>query len=137
MPKKKSKPQSKALIKAAAKTAQKKTAKPSPDKKPTDKTLARPQPNGDGLHGLSEPMKDGLKAVQNMPKRERKLDIVIALLQRAEGATLEDIMTATGWQKHTVRSAISHALAKKRGFQIVSDKPKDGQRIYKIVAFEK
>lgn len=133
MSKKKSKPQSKALIKAAAKTAaQKKSPKPQPEKK-----LARPQLNGDGLHGLSEPMKTGLKAVQNIPKRDSKLDTVIALLQRPEGATLEDIMTATGWQKHTVRSAISHALAKKRGFQIVSDKPKDEQRIYKIAASEK
>lgn len=137
MPKKKSKPQSKALIKAAAKTAQKKPAKSPLEKKSADKTPARPHLNGDGLHGLSEPMKAGLKAVQNMPKRESKLDTVIALLQRPEGATLEDIMAATGWQKHTVRSAISHALAKKRGIDVVSDKPKDGQRIYKIVMPEK
>ncbi|MDD3030715.1 MAG: DUF3489 domain-containing protein [Alphaproteobacteria bacterium] len=42
------------------------------------------------------------------------------------------MVEATGWQKHTVRSAISHALGKKRGYQIVSEKPKDGKRIYKI-----
>jgi hypothetical protein len=57
--------------------------------------------------------------------------------QRPEGATIDDMVAATGWQKHTIRSALSHALAKKRGYEIVSDKPKDGLRIYKIAAAPK
>lgn len=69
--------------------------------------------------------------------KETKLGLVIKLLSRPEGATLVDLTTATGWQPHTVRAALSHALAKKRGYQIVSDKPKDGQRIYKIAGQEK
>ena len=51
--------------------------------------------------------------------------------------TIDDMVAATGWQKHTIRSALSHALAKKRGYEIVSDKPKDGLRIYKIAAAPK
>ncbi len=71
---------------------------------------------------------------QSAPKlaKESKLSLVIKLLARADGATIDDIVAATGWQKHTVRAAISHALAKKRGYQIVSDKPQGGKRIYKI-----
>ena len=58
--------------------------------------------------------------------------IDLAVRERPEGATIDQIVEATGWQKHTVRSAISHALGKKRGYQIVSDKPQGGKRIYKI-----
>ena len=66
-------------------------------------------------------------------KADTKLQIVIDLLKRAEGATAADIMKATEWQKHTVRGCISGALKKKHGYEIVSEKPKDGDRVYKIV----
>ena len=65
--------------------------------------------------------------------KETKLDLIINLLSRTEGATIEDMVTATGWQKHSVRGVMSNALTKKRGLQIVSDKPQGGSRIYKIV----
>lgn len=67
-------------------------------------------------------------------KADTKLQTVIDLLKRPEGATIADIMKATEWQKHTVRGCISGALKKKHGYQIVSDKPKDGNRVYKIAA---
>lgn len=63
---------------------------------------------------------------------ETKLDKVIKLLSRKEGASIQDLVDATEWQPHTVRSALSHALAKKRGYKIVSSKEKGGKRIYKI-----
>ena len=82
---------------------------------------------------LSEPMKAALAGVAAMPvKRETKLQALIMLLSRPEGASIEDMIAATGWQKHTIRSALSHALAKKHGYQIVSEKPGDAPRIYKI-----
>lgn len=85
----------------------------------------------------SPAMQAGLGAVAALPPepaKESKLAIVIKLLTRPEGATIDDLVAATSWQKHTVRAALSHALAKKRGYQIVSDKPQGGQRIYKIAA---
>ena len=66
-------------------------------------------------------------------KADTKLQIVIDLLKRPEGATVADIMKATGWQKHTVRGCMSGALKKKHGYKIVSEKPADGNRVYKIV----
>lgn len=66
-----------------------------------------------------------------MPK-QTKLDTIIALLSRPEGATSAEMLAATNWQPHTLRGALSDALRKKRGLVIVSDKPKDGERIYKI-----
>ena len=39
---------------------------------------------------------------------------MIDLLKRPEGATVEQIAAATGWQHHTIRGAISGALKKAR-----------------------
>jgi hypothetical protein len=36
-----------------------------------------------------------------------KKHLVLTLLWREDGATVDDIMAATGWQRHTVRAAIS------------------------------
>ena len=131
MPKSKSKSKSKKPSKSAG-------SKPKSAVKAAFKTKA--EGNGKIIHEdkLSEPMQAGLAAVAAMkptndaPARETKLMRVIELLSKPEGATIDDIVDATGWQKHTVRAAISHALGKKRGYKIVSDKPKGGKRIYKI-----
>jgi hypothetical protein len=101
--------------------------------KPAKATKAKIAPKKSNSKKLSKPMKAGLAAVAAMPvRKESKLEAIIKLLKRAEGATIDDMVAATGWQQHTIRSALSHALAKKRGYQIVSDKPKGEQRIYKI-----
>ena len=57
---------------------------------------------------------------------------VIRMLQRPEGATIGQICTATGWQAHTVRGTFAGAFKKKLGLNIVSDKPKGGERIYRL-----
>ncbi len=57
---------------------------------------------------------------------------VLDLLQRKGGATLSEIMKATGWQKHSVRGFISGALGKKMGLTVESTKGEDGERNYSI-----
>ncbi len=79
---------------------------------------------------LSEPMKAGLKAVAE--KSGTKLSKVIALLSRPEGVTLDEIVKATDWQKHTVRGLMSGSLKKKHGYTITSDKGDGEVRVYKI-----
>ena len=54
------------------------------------------------------------------------------MLSRPEGATIAQVMDATGWQPHTVRGAISGALKKKRGLDVTSEKSESGERIYRI-----
>lgn len=66
------------------------------------------------------------------PKGESKLDKMVTLLSRPQGATVQELMDATEWQQHTVRSALSHALGKKRGYKIVSTKEDGKDRVYKI-----
>jgi len=50
-----------------------------------------------------------------------KTATVIALLQRPNGATLEEIMSQMGWQKHTVRGFMAGAM-KKAGHTVESFK---------------
>ncbi len=57
---------------------------------------------------------------------------VIRMLQRIEGATVQQICDATGWQAHTVRGTFAGAFKKKLGLIIVSGKPQGGERVYRI-----
>jgi hypothetical protein len=39
------------------------------------------------------------------PKRPSKQDVVIAMLRQPEGATVDEVASVTGWQRHTVRAS--------------------------------
>jgi hypothetical protein len=56
----------------------------------------------------------------------------VALLGRPYGATLADLMQASGWQPHSVRGFLSGALGKKMGRTVASIKRADGQRVYAL-----
>jgi len=58
---------------------------------------------------------------------------VIRMLQRPEGATLRQIVEATGWLSHTVRGTLAGALKKRLGLNIVSEKVGDTDRVYRIL----
>lgn len=60
-----------------------------------------------------------------------KKAIVLDMLRRPKGATLADLMSATGWQAHSIRGFISIA-AKKHSIKIESAKNEAGDRVYKI-----
>ena len=61
-----------------------------------------------------------------------KKDKVLALLKRRQGATLKELMKATGWQAHSVRGFLSGTIAKKMGLRVRSEKRDDGERVYSI-----
>ena len=65
------------------------------------------------------------------PRAGSKQARVIGLLQRPEGATIDEIASATGWQRHTVRGLISGALKKKLGLHVLSEGTDRG-RFYRI-----
>jgi hypothetical protein len=58
---------------------------------------------------------------------------ILDLLKRPAGATLKDLMKATGWQPHSVRGFLSGTLGKKMGIPVESTKRDDEQRIYRII----
>ena len=54
------------------------------------------------------------------PRAGSKIARVIALLQRKQGATLDEMIEATGWLPHTTRAALTGL--KKKGHTIARDK---------------
>ena len=61
-----------------------------------------------------------------------KQALLIEMLRRPEGTTIEQVIAATGWQAHTVRGAMAGALKKKLGFHVTSEKVEDRGRVYRI-----
>jgi len=61
-----------------------------------------------------------------------KQALLIAMLQRPEGATMQEIIAATAWQSHSARGAMSGALGKKLGLVVVSEKEAARGRVYRI-----
>jgi predicted transcriptional regulator len=57
---------------------------------------------------------------------------MIELLKRPDGATLNQLVEATGWQSHTVRGAMAGSLKKKLGLTIISEKATGQERTYRI-----
>lgn len=65
-------------------------------------------------------------------RKGTKQAMLIALLQAPTGATMEEIVAATGWQVHTARGAMSGPLGKKLGLVVTSAKEADRGRVYRI-----
>ena len=59
------------------------------------------------------------------PRAGTKQALVIDLLKRPEGATVEQIAAAIGWQHHTIRGAISGALKKKLGLNVQATRTRE------------
>ncbi len=89
--------------------------------------------------------KESKKVLVKRPPKERKdqspkknsrktgkLDQVIEIISRPEGATIDEIIALTGWQKHTARAAISFSIRKKKELPVVTEKSEDGKLVYKI-----
>ena len=87
-------------------------------------------------HGLeAQPASAQEPAVTAAPRRQRegtKRALLIALLSRAQGASLEDLIAATGWLPHTTRAALTGL--RRKGYAITRSKGEDGPTRYRIVA---
>jgi Protein of unknown function (DUF3489) len=57
---------------------------------------------------------------------------VIALLEAEGGASLDQLVEATGWQRHSVRGFLSGTIRKKMGMNVISSINAIGARIYSI-----
>lgn len=67
------------------------------------------------------------------PGTRSKAQIVLGLLRRKRGASIDEMMAATGWQAHSVRSFLSATIGKRMGLALVSGPDKAGVRRYRIV----
>lgn len=66
------------------------------------------------------------------PREGTKQAALIAMLRAPDGATIDEIMAATGWQSHTVRGAMAGALKKKLGLDVTSEKVEGRGRVYRL-----
>lgn len=66
-------------------------------------------------------------------RKGTKQETLIEMLRAEGGATIDEIVEATGWQPHTVRGAMSGALKKKLGLEVTSEKVEGRGRVYRIM----
>ena len=96
----------------------------------------RATPMAYGVLGISEDRQESAPTEGAPAPVERrkgtKQATLIAMLLAPEGATIEDIVAATGWQSHTVRGAMSGALKKRLGLEVASEKVDGRGRVYRL-----
>ena len=63
-----------------------------------------------------------------------KTATILDLLKCKDGATLKELMKASGWQAHSVRGFLSGTVGKKLGLAVTSTKGEDGERSYSVKA---
>ena len=63
-----------------------------------------------------------------------KTAIILDLIRRPKGATLEELMAAASWQAHSVRGFLSAVIGKKMGLKLKSSKRDDGKRLYQFAS---
>lgn len=97
-------------------------------------TAPKPSRRPRRLARASQPAPDGPRGTDTANaapiRRESKASLVRGLLQRPEGATLEQLVAATGWLPHTARAALTGI--RKKGAAVISDKIERQGRVYRI-----
>lgn len=97
------------------------TAKPAA--KTAGRSATRPKAAARPKTGASPTVRKGTKQA-----------LLIDLLSRKNGAAIDEIIAATGWQAHSVRGAISGSLKKKLGLTVTSEAIEGRGRVYRIAA---
>jgi hypothetical protein len=116
-----------------------------PDRKGGTRELANGQTKASASSGKktntkpekSTKRKPGGKRAASHPRnagRETKAGQVLALLSRSNGATLAEMMNATGWQAHSVRGFLSGTVKKRMGLAVTSEQSEGKDRRYRAKA---
>ena len=81
---------------------------------------------------VSSPSAPADEAAPRKTRHGTKQAQVIAMLRRKQGATIAQIVEATGWRPHTVRGFFAGALKKKLGLEVASEKVEGKERLYRL-----
>jgi hypothetical protein len=76
----------------------------------------------------------GAKKAPAPQTKTTKQDLILALLRRQDGASIDEIVAATDWQPHSARGFLFGAVKKRRGIDVISEKGTDDVRRYYIAA---
>ncbi len=104
------------------------SASPSAHKKST-----KPSGFGDNAKGTTQ--KKPAKVSRNPGSKQRqgsKTGTLLALLESAKGASLDEMMKASGWQAHSIRGFLSAAVKKKLHLKLMSEEDDKGTRRYRV-----
>lgn len=88
--------------------------------------------DADATDGSARRSKSKKRTRAGATRADTKQSQLIAMLKRPEGATIDEIVKASGWQPHTVRGAIAGALKKKLGLDVRSEKDEQRGRVYRV-----
>lgn len=123
-------------------------SKPARRKSPTSRKIAPRRPAAETAEASTIPTPSKRKSTEDSiaklalaspatpasgirPKPSSKLGIVLALLEKPQGATLAKLIEVTRWLPHTMRAALTGL--RKRGFVVVCQKTEEGGRsVYRI-----
>ncbi len=83
------------------------------------------------INEITRPVKRS-RRMSHEPKRASKISLALQLMQRREGATIAQLVAATGWLPHTLRAALTGL--KKKGHEVTSSKADGQERVYRVVA---
>jgi hypothetical protein len=114
-----------------AATAAEQGANVAPEKPASKKGATKKKGAPNAKRGAKPKTPAKAPAKKSASERSNKKAEVIALMKRAKGVTLAEIVEATGWQKHTIRGFVS-ILGSKGGEKVESTKNAAGERSYHI-----
>ena len=98
--------------------------------KPTRRFARQPKSQESSAAATDEAVA-GLPVATSSTRPTTKAAIILDLLRRNEGATLEQLVMATGWLPHTTRAALTGI---KRKGHLLSSEKMDGVRTYRVAA---
>lgn len=75
----------------------------------------------------------GISASSTKPIGANKTKAALRLLRRKQGASLDELCRATGWQQHSVRSLLSATFRKRMQLDVRCERSASGQSRYRIV----
>jgi hypothetical protein len=97
--------------------------------KNSEKNVKRNKPT----HRLHAESDEKIPDARNKMRGVSKQAMLIKLLERPGGVTIDEMAKTTGWQQHSIRGMMSGVLKKRIGLSIASEKEERG-RIYRIAA---
>ena len=72
------------------------------------------------------------RAASKKKPNKTKSALIVGLLKRRSGASLEELQRSSGWQAHSVRGFLSGTLKKRMGLRVISALTDTGVRRYRL-----
>ncbi|HEV7277507.1 MAG TPA: DUF3489 domain-containing protein [Devosiaceae bacterium] len=75
-------------------------------------------------------------SISDREGKQTKQDALLALLRRPEGASVPEMVAATGGQPHSTRGFMSGAPERRLGLKVTSEEAEGGERRYHVPTAE-